>query len=64
MANQALRLPTNAPGPVFVDRMCIDCGACRRLAPSVFDAAGGRSYVRHEPCAEEETIQTLQDRAA
>jgi glyoxylase-like metal-dependent hydrolase (beta-lactamase superfamily II)/ferredoxin len=60
MADPALRLPTNAPGPVFVDRTCIDCAACRRLAPSVFDDAGGRSYVRRQPYTDEEIVQTLQ----
>src|ERR1039457_6848895 len=60
MADPALRLPTNAPGPVFVDRTCIDCAACRRLAPSVFDDAGGRSYVRRHPYTDEEIVQTLQ----
>jgi ferredoxin len=59
MADPALRLPTNAPGPVFVDRTCIDCAACRRLAPSVFDHAGGRSYVRRQPYIDEEIAQTL-----
>src|SRR5450755_4525474 len=60
MADPALRLPTNAPGPVFVDRTCIDCAACRRLAPSIFDDAGGRSYVRRQPYTDEEIVQTLQ----
>src|ERR1035441_1526082 len=60
MADPALRLPTNAPVPVFVDRTCLDCAACRRLAPSVFDDAGGRSYVRRQPYTDEEIVQTLQ----
>jgi glyoxylase-like metal-dependent hydrolase (beta-lactamase superfamily II)/ferredoxin len=60
MADPALRLPANAPGAVFVDRTCIDCDTCRRLAPSVFDDAGGRSYVRNQPRTAGEIAQTLQ----
>jgi glyoxylase-like metal-dependent hydrolase (beta-lactamase superfamily II)/ferredoxin len=59
MADPALRLPANAPGAVFVDRTCIDCDTCRRLAPSVFDDAGGRSYVRRQPRNAEEIAGTL-----
>lgn len=49
MADLALRLPTNAAGPLFVDRTCIDCDACRQLAPATFADAGGRSSVRLQP---------------
>jgi glyoxylase-like metal-dependent hydrolase (beta-lactamase superfamily II)/ferredoxin len=59
MADSALRLPTNAPGDVFVDRTCIDCDTCRHLAPAVFDSAAGRSYVRHQPEIGDELAATL-----
>lgn len=59
MADSALRLPANVPGAVFVDRTCIDCDTCRRLAPSVFDDTAGRSYVRRQPRTDVELAQTL-----
>jgi glyoxylase-like metal-dependent hydrolase (beta-lactamase superfamily II)/ferredoxin len=49
MANPTLRLAGNAPGPLFVDRTCIDCDACRQLAPETFADAGGRSSVYAQP---------------
>ena len=36
MANVALRLPENVPGDFFVDSTCIDCDACRQIAPLTF----------------------------
>ena len=41
MASIADRLPDNAPGDFFVDRTCIDCDTCRRIAPAVFAEARG-----------------------
>jgi glyoxylase-like metal-dependent hydrolase (beta-lactamase superfamily II)/ferredoxin len=52
MANPAERLAANAPGPLFVDRTCIDCDACRQLAPATFADAGGRSSVRTQPATQ------------
>jgi len=49
MAQAALRLPENVPGDFFVDETCIDCDACRLLAPSVFHDAGEQSAVFHQP---------------
>jgi len=49
MADAALRLPANAPGPLFVDRTCIDCDTCRQLAPATFADAAGKSSVREQP---------------
>ena len=49
MADAALRLAANAAGPLFVDQTCIDCDACRQLAPGTFADAGGRSSVRSQP---------------
>src|SRR6059058_4125605 len=55
MAQLALRLTTNAPGDFFVDSTCIDCDACRLIAPAVFHDIGDQSAVYHQP----ETPQEL-----
>ncbi|MEO8430382.1 MAG: MBL fold metallo-hydrolase [Acidobacteriota bacterium] len=49
MASLAERFPDNEPGPFFVDRTCIDCDACRRIAPSVFAEASDHSFVARQP---------------
>ncbi|MBM3559558.1 MAG: MBL fold metallo-hydrolase [Alphaproteobacteria bacterium] len=49
MAQAARRLPENAPGEFYVDETCIDCGACRWIAPASFDLAGERSFVKTQP---------------
>jgi len=52
MANAAERLPDNAPGDFYVDRTCIDCDTCRRIAPEVFEEGRGHSFVRAQPSDE------------
>src|ERR1051325_4429185 len=49
MADPALRLPGNVPGDFFVDSTCIDCDACRVLAPAVFSDDQDQSFVFHQP---------------
>jgi glyoxylase-like metal-dependent hydrolase (beta-lactamase superfamily II)/ferredoxin len=49
MANKAKRVPENVPGNFFVDSTCIDCDACRQIAPSVFSQAAETSFVSHQP---------------
>jgi glyoxylase-like metal-dependent hydrolase (beta-lactamase superfamily II)/ferredoxin len=49
MANPSKRVPENVPGDFFVDSTCIDCDACRQIAPSVFGEAADTSFVRHQP---------------
>ncbi|HYC78895.1 MAG TPA: MBL fold metallo-hydrolase [Planctomycetota bacterium] len=49
MADPAKRLKTNVPGDFFVDSTCIDCDACRWIAPSVFDRMKGKSRVFAQP---------------
>jgi glyoxylase-like metal-dependent hydrolase (beta-lactamase superfamily II)/ferredoxin len=49
MANLELRVPENVPGDFFVDSTCIDCDACRQIAPAVFGEAGDYSFVREQP---------------
>jgi glyoxylase-like metal-dependent hydrolase (beta-lactamase superfamily II)/ferredoxin len=54
VARTDLRLPENVPGAFFVDETCIDCDACRQLAPAVFSRSSrGLSYVAHQPDARE-----------
>ena len=60
MARTAARLPENVPGPFFVDDSCIDCAACRHLAPTVFaPSARGSSYVARQPASDEERTRSL-----
>jgi ferredoxin len=55
MANVKKRLNQNVPGDLYVDSTCIDCDACRQLAPSVFARVGGFSVVTQQPATAEET---------
>src|SRR5262245_34568944 len=60
MASAAKRLPANAPGEFFVDSTCIDCDACRWIAPRTFDEHGDQSRVYRQPeTAEEERAAEL-----
>jgi len=59
MAREALRLPENVPGDFFVDRTCIDCDACRQIAPGTFRDHGDRSSVFHQPRTEAEARRAL-----
>jgi glyoxylase-like metal-dependent hydrolase (beta-lactamase superfamily II)/ferredoxin len=49
MAQLALRVADNVDGDFFVDSTCIDCDACRQIAPSVFNERGDQSVVYHQP---------------
>jgi glyoxylase-like metal-dependent hydrolase (beta-lactamase superfamily II) len=59
MASVALRLPENVPGDFFVDSTCIDCDACRQIAPSIFAEEGDASVVHHQPDNDEETKRAM-----
>lgn len=59
MANAALRLAENVPGDFFVDSTCIDCDACRQIAPETFTEDGEYSIVHHQPVSERETKSAL-----
>ena len=59
MANPARRLPENVPGGFFVDDSCIDCDACRQIAPAVFRDHGDQSSVYHQPEGPDETRRAL-----
>src|ERR1700737_3417108 len=56
MAQVALRLPANVPGDFFVDSSCIDCDACRQIAPAVFRDEGDKSVVYHQPANDDERL--------
>jgi glyoxylase-like metal-dependent hydrolase (beta-lactamase superfamily II)/ferredoxin len=55
MADIRRRLAENVPGDFFVDETCIDCDACRQIAPTVFRDHGEQSSVFHQPVNDEET---------
>ncbi|HUF18929.1 MAG TPA: MBL fold metallo-hydrolase [Thermoanaerobaculia bacterium] len=57
MASLLERLPTNVDGDFYVDESCIDCDACRQIAPSVFGRVGGQSAVRQQPRTEAELLE-------
>jgi glyoxylase-like metal-dependent hydrolase (beta-lactamase superfamily II)/ferredoxin len=60
MANLKKRVPENVPGDFFVDSTCIDCDACRQIAPSVFGEAADTSFVKAQPVSSAERRQALQ----
>jgi len=57
MANARKRLPENVPGDLFVDATCIDCGACRWIAPRVFGDLEDYAYVQAQPEGEAERLR-------
>jgi glyoxylase-like metal-dependent hydrolase (beta-lactamase superfamily II)/ferredoxin len=57
MANARKRLEENVPGDVFVDATCIDCGACRWIAPRVFGDLEEYAYVQAQPADEAEHLR-------
>jgi len=59
MASLKERFSDNAPGPFYVDRTCIDCDACRRIAPAVFAEASDHSFVARQPADEAERRRAL-----
>ena len=59
MAKLAQRLPENVVGDFYVDSTCIDCDACRQIAPEVFRDHGEQSSVYHQPADETEARRSL-----
>lgn len=49
MAQIDQRLPENVAGDFYVDASCIDCDACRQIAPASFRDHGGQSSVYQQP---------------
>jgi glyoxylase-like metal-dependent hydrolase (beta-lactamase superfamily II)/ferredoxin len=60
MANPRKRVPGNVPGAFFVDSTCIDCDACRQIAPSVFGEAADTSFVKAQPVSSTDRRHALQ----
>jgi glyoxylase-like metal-dependent hydrolase (beta-lactamase superfamily II)/ferredoxin len=60
MANLKQRLPGNVAGEFYVDSRCIDCDACRQIAPELFSEQGGYSVVQHQPETQEEIRRAMQ----
>ncbi len=56
VAQLALRIPENVAGDFFVDSTCIDCDACRQIAPAVFHDIGSQSAVHHQPASDDELL--------
>src|SRR5882757_3419323 len=60
MANPRKRVPENVAGDFFVDSTCIDCDACRQIAPAVFGEAAATSFVRTQPVSTADRRHALQ----
>src|SRR6267154_1947827 len=60
MANLKKRVPENVPGDFFVDSTCIDCDACRQIAPAVFGEAAETSFVKAQPGSSADRRNALQ----
>ena len=56
VAQLALRIAENEAGDFFVDSTCIDCDACRQIAPSTFHDIGNQSAVHHQPSNDDELL--------
>lgn len=56
MADKTQKYPDNAPGKYYVDNTCIDCDACRQVAPDNFNCneEAGYSYVSKQPADDAE----------
>lgn len=59
MAQLDRRLPENVAGEFYVDSSCIDCDACRQIAPDTFRDHGGQSSVFHQPSTAEDVHRAL-----
>ena len=60
MANIKKRVPENVAGDFFVDSTCINCDACRQIAPSVFGEAAATSFVHTQPVSSVHRRHALQ----
>jgi glyoxylase-like metal-dependent hydrolase (beta-lactamase superfamily II)/ferredoxin len=60
MANAKKRVPDNVLGDFFVDSTCIDCDACRQIAPAVFGEAAATSFVKAQPVSTIDRRRALQ----
>jgi glyoxylase-like metal-dependent hydrolase (beta-lactamase superfamily II)/ferredoxin len=60
MAVAERRLAENVGDDFYVDDTCIDCDACRQIAPATFRDAGEQSVVYAQPETESETRLALE----
>ncbi|MBE7491252.1 MAG: MBL fold metallo-hydrolase [Planctomycetes bacterium] len=54
------RRPENTQGPFYVDATCIDCDACRWIAPASFREVDGQSAVYAQPAGDAAQMAALQ----
>ncbi len=59
MAKLNLRLPQNTLGDFYVDSSCIDCDACRQIAPETFTEYRDLSIVQRQPETDEQRKRAL-----
>src|SRR3954462_10266341 len=59
MALMERRLPENVEGDFFVDSSCIDCDACRQIAPATFRDHGGKTSVYRQPATADDAKRAL-----
>jgi len=59
MAQREKRLPQNAEGEFYVDSTCIDCDACRQIAPATFHDHGGQSSCYQQPRDPGEVLRAM-----
>ena len=59
MASRDDRYAENVAGAFYVDDQCIDCDACRTVAPDFFmrNDDGGYSFVKRQPQTPDEEAQ-------
>jgi glyoxylase-like metal-dependent hydrolase (beta-lactamase superfamily II)/ferredoxin len=60
VANAKKKLSSNIEGNFFVDTTCINCDACRQLAPETFHEQDEYSTVYRQPVSETEKIRAYQ----
>jgi glyoxylase-like metal-dependent hydrolase (beta-lactamase superfamily II)/ferredoxin len=59
MANSTKKVPENVSGDFFVDSTCIDCDACRQIAPGVFGQTPDTSFVHTQPISAADRRQAI-----
>jgi glyoxylase-like metal-dependent hydrolase (beta-lactamase superfamily II)/ferredoxin len=60
VASRVRRLDSNVAGDFYVDDSCIDCGACRWIAPNTYDGLGDFARVYAQPKDAAEVRAALQ----
>lgn len=60
MANVKERRAENSPGAFYVDSSCIDCDACRSMAPEFYADIGDQSAVTRQPATRDEKLLAYQ----